>query len=122
VKLVVTTAGDKLFGLYGNLLSNKARRPWEKIIKAQVTGSCWEDMKGVTHLETPTKTWDSFNECVTFHLLRVFRHDALEALKYYIIKTLKKSNQVSIHQFFCPSRTAQQLPRDLALPVQQPKG
>eukprot|EP00804_Cyclotella_cryptica_P007456 CCRYP_002652-RA/>CCRYP_002652-RA protein AED:0.46 eAED:1.00 QI:0/-1/0/1/-1/1/1/0/155 len=35
-----------------------------------------------------------------FHLLQVFRHDAGEALKYYIINTLKKPNRVSIHQFF----------------------
>ena len=50
-KLAVTMAGVKLFELYGNLLSNEAGQPWEKIIKAQVTNSPWEDMKGVTHLD-----------------------------------------------------------------------
>eukprot|EP00804_Cyclotella_cryptica_P003935 CCRYP_016107-RA/>CCRYP_016107-RA protein AED:0.23 eAED:0.69 QI:0/0/0/0.66/1/1/3/0/407 len=98
-KLVVTTAGVKPFELYGNLLSDKARQPWEKIIKAQVTHAPWEDIKGVLHTETPTKTWDSFHECVTFHLLQVFCHDAGEALKYYITNTLKKPNRVSIRQF-----------------------
>jgi hypothetical protein len=99
-KLAVTTAGAKLFELYGNLLSDEAHQPWEKIMKAQVTNSPWEDVKGVTHMETPTKTWNSFNECITFHLLQVFRHDAGEALKYYITNTLKKPNRVSIRQFF----------------------
>ncbi len=33
-KLTVTTAGAKAFKLYGNLLSDEARQPWEKIIKA----------------------------------------------------------------------------------------
>jgi hypothetical protein len=117
-KLAVTTAGAKLFELYENLLSDEARQPWEKIIKAQVTNSPWEDVKGVTHPETPTKTWDLFNECITFHLLQVFHHDAGKALKYYITNMLKKPNRVSIHQFFCPSRTAQQLHQDIALPVQ----
>ena len=70
------------------------------IIKAQVTSSPWADVKGVTHLETPTKTWDSFNECITFHLLRVFGHDVGEALKYYITNTLKKPHRVLIRQFF----------------------
>jgi len=93
-------AGVNLFELYRNLLSDETRQPWEKIIKAQVTSSPCEDMKGVTHLEAPTKTWDSFNKCVTFHLLRVFRHDVGEALKYYITNTLKKPNWVSIRQFF----------------------
>jgi hypothetical protein len=49
----------------------------------------WEDIHGVTHDETPTKTWDSFMECVTFHLQQVFRHDAGKALKYYITNTLR---------------------------------
>ena len=99
-KLAVTTAGAKPFELYGNLLADEARQPWEKIIKAQVTRAPWEDVYGETHEETPTKNWDSFLECVTFHLLQVFRHDAGETLKYYITNTLKKPNRVPIRQFF----------------------
>jgi hypothetical protein len=59
----------------------------------------WEDMYGVTHDKTPTKTWDSFMECVTFHLQQVFRHDADKALKYYITNTLQKPNRILICQF-----------------------
>ena len=70
-KLAVTMAGVKLFELYGNLLCDEDHQPWEKIIMAQVTNSLWEDVKKVTHLETPTKTWDSFNEYVSFHLQQV---------------------------------------------------
>eukprot|EP00804_Cyclotella_cryptica_P023519 CCRYP_012146-RA/>CCRYP_012146-RA protein AED:0.42 eAED:0.74 QI:0/0/0/1/1/1/3/0/259 len=33
------------FELYGNLLSDEARQPWEKIIKAQVTKAPWEDIR-----------------------------------------------------------------------------
>eukprot|EP00804_Cyclotella_cryptica_P013533 CCRYP_017230-RA/>CCRYP_017230-RA protein AED:0.33 eAED:0.70 QI:0/0/0/0.66/1/1/3/0/339 len=71
-KLAVTMAGAKPFKLYGNLLSDEARQPWEKIIKAQVTRAPWEDIMGVPHMETPTKTWDLFHEYVMFHLLQVF--------------------------------------------------
>eukprot|EP00804_Cyclotella_cryptica_P017627 CCRYP_006777-RA/>CCRYP_006777-RA protein AED:0.40 eAED:0.74 QI:0/0/0/1/1/1/3/0/210 len=60
-KLAIATAGAKPFELYGNLLSDEARQPWEKIIKAQVTKAPWEDIKGVPHTETPTKTWDSLS-------------------------------------------------------------
>ena len=45
------------------------------------------------------KTWDSFMECITFHLQQVFRHDTGEALKYYITNTLRKPNRIPIHQF-----------------------
>ena len=81
-KLSVTMAGVKAFELYENLLSNEARQPWEKIIKAQVTPAPWEDIYGDTHEKTQTKTWDSFMECVTFHLLQVFCHDVGGTLKY----------------------------------------
>jgi hypothetical protein len=91
--------GAKAFELYGNLLSNEARQPWEKIVQAQMTKSPWEDVHGVTHDETPTKTWHSFMECITFHLQHMFRHDAGKALKYYITKTLAKPNWIPICQF-----------------------
>ena len=80
-KLAVTTAGEKPFELYGNLLSDEARQPWEKIIKAQVTKAPWEDIKGVPHTETPTKTWNSFHECVTFHLLQVFPSSIISRIR-----------------------------------------
>ena len=37
VRLAVTTAGAKSLELYKNPLSDEARQPWEKILKAQVT-------------------------------------------------------------------------------------
>ena len=75
MKLAATTEGAKAFKLYGNLLSDEARQPWGKVILARTTKCPWEDVHGVTHDETPTKTWDSFMECVTLHLQQVFRHD-----------------------------------------------
>jgi hypothetical protein len=38
-------------------------------------------------------------EFVTFYLQQVFRHDAGEALKYYIMNTLRKPNWILICQF-----------------------
>jgi hypothetical protein len=67
---------------------------------AQVTCTPWEDVYGVNRAKTPTKTWDSFCTCFTFHLHHVFHYDVGETLKYYIMNTLKKPNQVSIHQVF----------------------
>ena len=98
-KLATATEGTTPFELYGNLLSEEDRQPWEKIVQAQTMKCPWEDIFGVTHDETPTKTWDSFMECVMFHLQHMFRHDAGEALKYYIMNTLRKHNRVPICQF-----------------------
>jgi hypothetical protein len=81
--------GVKAFELYGNVPSNEARQPWEKIVQAQMTKCPWEDIYGVTHDETSTKTWDSFVECITFHRQQVFRHYAGKDLKYYIMNTVR---------------------------------
>jgi hypothetical protein len=48
-KLSVTMAGTKPFELYGNLFSDEARQPWDKIIQSCMTRAPWEDIKGVTH-------------------------------------------------------------------------
>jgi hypothetical protein len=98
-KLTVIMEGAKAFKLYQNLLSTEVRQPWEKIIQAQMTKCLCEDIYGVTYDETSTKTWDSFMECVTFHLQQVFRHDVDEVLKYYITNMLRKLSWNLIHQF-----------------------
>jgi hypothetical protein len=98
-KLAATMKGAKAFELCGNLLSDEARQPWEKIAQAQTTKCLWEDIYEVTHDETPTKTWDSFMECITFHLQQMFRHDVDKTLKYYIMNTMRKPNQIPIRQF-----------------------
>ena len=71
-ELAATSAGAKPFKLNGNLLSNKVRQPCEKAMKAQMMKASWEDAIGNTHTKTPTKTWDSFHDCIMFHLQMVF--------------------------------------------------
>jgi hypothetical protein len=102
----------KAFELYRNLLSDEARQPWDKIVQAQTTKCPWEDIHGVTHDETPTNTWDSFIECVTFHLQQVFRHDMGKALKSKILyhEYVEEAQPDSDSSVFGTRRAAQQLP------------
>ena len=105
-KLAITTEGANACELYENLLSDEAGQPWEKIVQSQMTKCPWEDVYRVTHDETPIKTCDSFLECITFHLLQVFRHYVGKALKYDITSMLKKTNRIPIRQFFGASQAA----------------
>ena len=43
--------------------------------------------------------WQSFMDCVTFHLLMVFRSDMAETQCFYISNGLKKPNRVPTRQF-----------------------
>ena len=40
--------------------------------QAQVTCAPWEDVCRIMHANTPTNMWNSFCDCVMFHLEQVF--------------------------------------------------
>ncbi len=79
--------GAQIFQLYGYLLTDEARQPWEKIVKAQTDTIPREHLHGEVHEEKAGKTWTSFLQCVTFHLQSVLRPDTAEAVKFYITNT-----------------------------------
>ena len=89
----------QVFQLYSNLLTEEARRPWTKILGEQIDVTPWTDLFGVEHAEEQKRSWTSFMDCVTFHLLTVFRSDAAETQRFYISNGLKKPNRVPIRQF-----------------------
>jgi len=96
---VVEHIASQIFQLYSNFLSEKARQPWNKILAKQIDSSPWKDLGGVVYNSPRNKTWDSFKECVTLHMLTVFRNDTTEAQRYYNSNCLKKPNRVPIRQF-----------------------
>ena len=108
-KSAVEHIASQIFQLYSNFLLEEARQPWSKILAEQINSSPWKDLRGVVHNSPRSKMWDSFKECVTFHMLTVFRNDAAEAQRHYISNCLKKPNRVPIRQLvqrvtsnYCP--------------------
>ena len=88
-----------MFQLYSNLLMEEARRPWSKIRGEQIDVTPWTDLFGVKHTKEQKKSWQSFVDCVTFHLLTVFWSNAAKTQRFYISNRLKKPNRVPIRQF-----------------------
>ena len=89
----------QVFQVYSNLLTEEARRPWTKILGEQIDVTPWTDLFGIEHAEEQKRSWTSFMDCVTFHLLTVFQSDAAETQRFYISNGLKKPNRVPIRQF-----------------------
>ena len=81
-----------MFQLYSNLLSEEARRPWSKILGEQLDVTPWTDLFGVEHTKKQKRSWLSFMDCITFHLLMVFWSDVAETQQFYISSRLKKLN------------------------------
>jgi len=73
---------EQVFQLYSNLIVEKARQPWTKIVSEQIDATPWTDIQRVEHADQDCKLWDSFMECMRFHLLTVFRKNASETKRY----------------------------------------
>eukprot|EP00804_Cyclotella_cryptica_P018736 CCRYP_007218-RA/>CCRYP_007218-RA protein AED:0.43 eAED:0.44 QI:0/0/0/1/0/0.5/2/0/225 len=93
----VRTAGAKPFELYGNLLSDEARQPWEKIIKAQVTKAPWEDIKEYRTRRLPRRLGTAFTKGHASPTAGVPM--TLARPSSITSRIRKKPNRVSIRQF-----------------------
>ena len=89
----------QVFQLYSDLLTEEARRPWCRIIGEQIDMTPWTNLFGVKHAAKRHRSWKSFMDCVTFHLLLVFQSDMAETQQFYISNGLKKPNSVPTMQF-----------------------
>jgi hypothetical protein len=72
----------QVFQLYSNLLTKEARMPWYKILGEQIDVTPWCDLFGVKHSEKHHRSWQSFMDCIIFHLLSVFQSDMAETKRF----------------------------------------
>ncbi len=93
-------AVEGFFLLYANLLSEDARFRWDKIVTSQVGTAPWTDLQGNEHAEARGKSRQSFQDCITFHLLDMFPSEAAEQQCFYISNVLKKPQRVTVRHFF----------------------
>ena len=77
----------------------KARQPWTKIVTEQIDASPCTDIQGVEHADQHCRSWNSFIECMRFHLLTVFCNNAPEMERYYISNCHNIPNWAPIRQF-----------------------
>ncbi len=96
----MATAAEGFFSLYANLLSEDAQFHWDKIVSSQVGAAPWTDLQGNEHKKERNKNMESFQDCITFHLLDMFPSDAAEQQRFYISNMLKKPQQVLVRYFF----------------------
>jgi hypothetical protein len=67
-----------MFQFYANLLSLDVKYAWNKIVREQTEADPFKDLQGMTRKGPSELSRESFNECVTFHLLTVFPNNAAE--------------------------------------------
>ena len=74
-----------MFVLYENLFCQNALSKWSTIVAQQIGANPWTDLKGNVHTASQNPSVQSFEDCVTFHLLTVFPQDAAEQERYFIM-------------------------------------
>jgi hypothetical protein len=94
------TAAEGFFLQYVNILTKDARYHWDKIVVSQCDTYPWTDLWGNEHGRLRKKSCDSFDDCMSFHLLNVFQTDAVERQRFYICNVLKKPQRVPVRYFF----------------------
>jgi hypothetical protein len=87
-------AATEMFQFYANLLSLDAMYLWNKIVWEQTEADPFKDLQGVSRKGPRGLTWESFNNCIMFHLLTVFPNNAAEQEKYYLSNMLKKPKRL----------------------------
>ena len=87
------------FSLYKMLLGENAQVKWCQIVEAQIGAANWTDLQGNVQEAAREHSIKSFRDCVKFHLLSVFSHDAGEQQKYYISHYLRKPRKIPIRNF-----------------------
>ena len=99
-KKLMSNIAAKMFQLYVTLLSKESRSHWDKIVTARTASDPWIDIYGDERDGVSGKTYDSFQDCVSFHLQLQFKSDAAETQQCYIRTGLKKPSKVPVRQFF----------------------
>ena len=97
--LACAEVARKMFVIYKNLLSENAWHKWTTIVESQVDADTWTDLIGTVHTVARSPSYQSFEDCVKFHLLTVFPLDSTEQERYYINVHLKKPTRVLICHF-----------------------
>jgi hypothetical protein len=98
-KGTMTTATNKMFPFYANLLLVEAKYLWNKIVEKQTEGYPYVNLQGVSQKGPRGVSRQSLDNCFMFHLLTMFPINAAEQEKYYITNLLKKPQRVNMHQF-----------------------
>jgi hypothetical protein len=98
-KDVAGKRAQKAYELFCCFIVGKARSNWDRIVNEMHTKNLWVGMNGRSNKGLCVGSWISFMEYIKLHKLTIFPADAAEKQCYCMQQTIKKSQQVTVHQF-----------------------
>jgi hypothetical protein len=98
-KLVVveTLKAYELFRCF--VVIGEVQTQWDKIVQEMHSKDPWIGMNGQSVKGLHALSWLSFQDCIKLHKLNIFPDDAAEKQRFYMQQTIKKPQQVTVHQY-----------------------
>ncbi len=98
-KDIVVVEVQKAYNLFRCFVIGKAQTHWDRLVNEMHTKNPWVGKNGKSNKGICVKSWISFMNCIKLHKLTIFLADAGEKQHYYMQQTIKKPQQVTVHQF-----------------------
>jgi hypothetical protein len=89
----------KAYKLFHCFVVGEVQMQWDKIVSEMPFKDPWIGVKRQSHKGLHVQTWLSFQDCIKLHKLTIFVADAVEKQHIYMQQTIKKPQQVTMHQY-----------------------
>ncbi len=98
-KAIMVELAQKAYKLFRCFVIGEARMQWDRTVNEMHTKNPWIGVNGKSNKGIHVKLWIFFMDCIKLHKLAIFPADAAEKQHYYMQPTIKKPQQVTVHQF-----------------------
>jgi hypothetical protein len=98
-KSFVVDQAQKAYELLRCFVVGKVQMQWDRIVNKMHMKNPWIGVNGKSNKGIRVKSWISFMDCIKLNKLTIFPADTAEKQRYYMQQTIKKPQQVTVHQF-----------------------
>jgi hypothetical protein len=81
------------------LLLTRRKHNWTRLYTRCTPRNPWIGVNGQSHNGICMQSWLPFQDCIKLHKLAVFSADTAERQRFYMQQTIKKPQQVTVHQY-----------------------
>jgi hypothetical protein len=98
-KVTAIAKTQKAYEMFHLFVVGNQQTHWDRIVQEMHSKDPWIGVDGSSHKGICIRSWPAFLDCIELHKLTIFPVDAAEKQRYYMVQTIKKPQQVTVHQY-----------------------
>ncbi len=98
-KVTAIAETQKAYKMFCLFVVGNQQTQWDKIVQEMHTKDPWIGVNRISHKGIRVHSWPAFLDCIELCKLTVFPVDAAGKQHYYMVQTVKKPQQVTVHQY-----------------------